>query len=361
MPSFTIVFLLLSPFLLHGQTIEWHAVPIFAAVGLVFPAVLTILTFASNRALGPVVTGALGNLSPLLSVAVAVAVLHEPLRASQFAGLMVAVLGVFTMTVTRTDDMRDWRTWALLLPLGASVVRGVIPPIIKVGLEVWPNPIAAGLTGYIFSTLTVLAVERIRTGRFLVRAPLAGKLWFAANGICNGIGTLLLYAALGAGPVSLVAPLYATYPLFTVGHEPAVPRQRQDHVSAGRRHLAHRRRRGADPGRVTALKKTAGPRAGVFEFNTEVKGTNFARWALVQRGLGDADRDGRDRDHCEQQAPEHEAPDRQRLGTARRRIEAMCFEAMGFLNERAAENREMLLRHVDLHLLIRILIRSVKI
>ncbi|MEI8155011.1 MAG: EamA family transporter, partial [Hyphomicrobiales bacterium] len=189
----------------------------FAAVGLVFPAALTMLTFASNRALGPVVTGALGNLSPLLSVGVAVLLLHEPLRSLQFAGLVVSVVGVFTITVTRTDDMRDWRTWALLLPLGASVVRGVIPPVIKVGLEVWPNAIAAGLTGYIFSTLTVLTVERIRTGRFLVNAPWSGKLWFALNGICNGTGTLLLYAALGAGPVSLVAPLYATYPLFTVG------------------------------------------------------------------------------------------------------------------------------------------------
>jgi drug/metabolite transporter (DMT)-like permease len=216
-PSFTLVFLLLSPFLLRGQTVEWRAVPIFVAVGLVFPAVLTILTFASNRALGPVVTGALGNLAPLLSVAIAVLLMHEPLRALQFAGLVVAVLGVLTITVTRTDDMRDWRTWALLLPLGASVVRGAIPPVIKVGLELWPNPIAAGLTGYICSTLTVLAVERIRTGRFVVQAPLAGKLWFALNGICNGTGTLLLYAALGAGPVSLVAPLYATYPLFTVG------------------------------------------------------------------------------------------------------------------------------------------------
>src|SRR6187397_444901 len=216
-PSFTIVFLLLSPFLLQGQTIEWRAVPIFAAVGLVFPAALTMLTFASNRALGPVVTGALGNLSPLLSVAVAVLLLHEPLRGLQFAGLVVAVLGVFAITVTRTPDMRDWRTWALLLPLGASVVRGVVPPIIKVGLDIWPVPLAAGLTGYICSTLTVLAIERIRTGRFLVQAPLPGKLWFALNGICNVIGTLLLYAALGNGPVSLVAPLYATYPLFTVG------------------------------------------------------------------------------------------------------------------------------------------------
>ncbi len=216
-PSFTAVFLLLSPLLLRGQTIEWRAVPIFAAVGLVFPAALTMLTFASNRALGPVVTGALGNLSPLLSVAVAVLLLHEPLRALQFAGLVVAMLGVFAITVTRTPDMRDWRTWALLLPLGASVVRGVVPPVIKVGLDIWPVPIAAGLTGYICSTLTVLTIERIRTGRFLVQAPLAGKLWFACNGICNGIGTLMLYAALGNGPVSLVAPLYATYPLFTVG------------------------------------------------------------------------------------------------------------------------------------------------
>jgi drug/metabolite transporter (DMT)-like permease len=216
-PSFTLVFILISPFLLHGQTVEWRAVPIFMAVGLVFPAALTMLTFASNRALGPVVTGALGNLSPLLSVAVAVLLLHEPLRGLQFAGLVVAMLGVFAITVTRTPDMRDWRTWALLLPLGASVMRGIIPPVIKVGLDIWPVPLAAGLTGYICSTLTVLTVERIRTGRFLVQAPMAGKLWFALNGICNGIGTILLYAALGNGPVSLVAPLYATYPLFTVG------------------------------------------------------------------------------------------------------------------------------------------------
>ena len=33
----------------------------------------------------------------------------------------------------------------------------------------------------------------------------------------NGIGVLLMYAALGNGPVSLVAPLVATYPLMTVG------------------------------------------------------------------------------------------------------------------------------------------------
>ena len=86
-PSFTLFFILLSPILLRGETIVWQAVPIFVAVGLVFPAVLTLLTFASNRALGPVVTGALGNLSPLFSVAVAVCCCTSRCALLQFAGL----------------------------------------------------------------------------------------------------------------------------------------------------------------------------------------------------------------------------------------------------------------------------------
>ena len=49
-PAFTLCFLLLSPILLHGDTIVWRAVPIFAAVGLVFPVVLTLMTFASALA-----------------------------------------------------------------------------------------------------------------------------------------------------------------------------------------------------------------------------------------------------------------------------------------------------------------------
>src|SRR3954462_10265854 len=67
-PTFTVCFILASPFLLHGQTVVWSAVPIFVMVGLVYPVAVTLLPFASSQSLGPVVTSALGNLSPLLSV-----------------------------------------------------------------------------------------------------------------------------------------------------------------------------------------------------------------------------------------------------------------------------------------------------
>src|SRR4029078_3371930 len=80
-PSFTLLFLLASPLILAGAPLVWRGLPIFAAIGLVFPALLTLLTFASNRALGPVVTSTLGNLAPLFAVALAVILLHEPLHA----------------------------------------------------------------------------------------------------------------------------------------------------------------------------------------------------------------------------------------------------------------------------------------
>lgn len=109
-PSFTLCFLLASPFLLHGEAIVWSAVPIFAAVGLVFPALLTLITFSSNRALGPVVTASLGNIAPLFSVLLAVVLLGEPLRLWQFAGLLTIVAGVLVITVTRTQDIRNCAT-----------------------------------------------------------------------------------------------------------------------------------------------------------------------------------------------------------------------------------------------------------
>ena len=125
-PTFTLLFLLLSPLLLSGEPVVWRGLPIFAAIGLVFPAMLTFLTFASNRALGPVVTSTLGNLAPLFAVALAVVLLQEPLQFLQLAGLVVAVIGAVIITVTRPRDLGDWRSWALLLPLGGAFVRGVI-------------------------------------------------------------------------------------------------------------------------------------------------------------------------------------------------------------------------------------------
>lgn len=215
-PAFAVLFLLLSPMILAGEPVVWRGLPIFAAIGLFFPASLTLLAFASNRALGPVITSTLGNLAPLFSVAFAVTLLHEPLRPVQAAGLVIAVAGAVIISVTRPRDLGHWRSWALLLPLAAALVRGVIPPIVKLGLEVWPSPLWACLIGYVMSSLVVLAVQRVREGRFVAKAPASGQLWFVVTGIANGLATLTMFAAVRHGPITLVAPIVAVYPLVTV-------------------------------------------------------------------------------------------------------------------------------------------------
>jgi len=110
--------------------------------------------------------------------------------------------------------------------LSASAGRGLVQPIIKLGLEWWPNPIAAVVISYTVSSAILVIAARLRSvngGTFDRR----GARWFAAVGIRNGLAVLAMYAALGRGAVTVVSPLIASYHLVTLGlsrlfqkHEP---------------------------------------------------------------------------------------------------------------------------------------------
>lgn len=63
----------------------------------------------------------------------------------------------------------------------------------------------------------VLIVAALLRNRGLFRGfDRRSALWFATVGICNGLGVLSTYAALGHGSIALVSPLIASYPLVTV-------------------------------------------------------------------------------------------------------------------------------------------------
>ena len=215
-PVSTLLLICAAPVALADGHVAWAAVPIFAAVGLVFPGVVTLLTFEANRLLGPVITGTLGNLTPLFAVALAVIMLGEPLGLAALSGLLVIVAGIVIMNSSGHAETARWRSWYLLLPLIGAAIRGFVQPAVKLGLEIWPNPVGAALTGYVISSVIVIAATRWRTGSFAASAPTSSRLWFVGVGLCNGLAVLLMYAALANGPVTLVSPLVAIYPLVTV-------------------------------------------------------------------------------------------------------------------------------------------------
>jgi drug/metabolite transporter (DMT)-like permease len=141
-PTSALLFVAAAPIGLAGTTPAWSALPVFAAVGLLFPAAATLITFAANRRLGPVITGSLGNLAPVFAVLLAFVLLGEPLRLGQMLGLAIILAGVLAITGPPGRAKAGWASWYVALPLVTAALRGFIQPVIKLGLAVWPSPFA---------------------------------------------------------------------------------------------------------------------------------------------------------------------------------------------------------------------------
>ena len=214
-PTTALFFLLLSPIALPGSGFEPDGALIFLLVGLLYPAAVTLLNFAAVRRIGPEVTGALGNLTPLFAVLLAWPLLGEAPRAGQAVALLAIVVGMLLL-FGLPRQRAGIAIWAFALPLAAALIRGLVQPVVKLGLSFWPSPFAATLCGYLASATALLVLAAMRPEREGVTATPRGRLWFACVGLANGLAVLFLYAALSRGAVALVAPLVACYPLLTL-------------------------------------------------------------------------------------------------------------------------------------------------
>jgi drug/metabolite transporter (DMT)-like permease len=215
-PSSTLLFWCAAPFFLNPGSADVAAALLFACVGLFFPGTVALLNFESNRLMGPNIAGTLSSTTPLFAVLLAVLFLGETLSNTQVIALAAIVGGVAMTSWGRGEASSHRSAWLLALPLTASAGRGLVQPIIKLGLAWWPNPIAAVVIGYTVSSAVLVISARLRSeGR--AAFDRRGAMWFVAVGICNGLAVLAMYAALGKGPVTVVSPLIASYPLVTLG------------------------------------------------------------------------------------------------------------------------------------------------
>jgi drug/metabolite transporter (DMT)-like permease len=114
---------------------------------------------------------------------------------------------------------------AILLPLAGAAIRGAAQAAVKGGLALWSDPFVAVLIGYTVSCATIFAASRTLVPASSAPINRRGVLWFMSVGACNGAGILAMYAALARGQVSVVSPLVATYPLFTLALSAAFLRE----------------------------------------------------------------------------------------------------------------------------------------
>jgi len=214
-PSTTLMFWCLAPFLLDTGGLNLEAAGIFALVGLFFPAAVTLLTYTGNQRMGPTITSAVSCTTPMFALSGAILFLGEALTAGNVLGTAVIVAGMLVLTWTDAARPRSWPLWAIALPFAAAGLRALAQVLTKAGLMLWASPYAAGLIGYSVSAAVILVAAR--AGGAPKVTDRRAVPWFVATGFFNGSSLFLMYIALAKGRVSLVSPIVATYPLFTLG------------------------------------------------------------------------------------------------------------------------------------------------
>src|SRR6516162_9579661 len=153
-------------------------------------------------------------------VLLAIVILGERVRGPQLLGLAAIVVGISLMYRVHVN-LSARSLWVMALPLAAAAIRGVVQPIIKFGLEWWPNPTAAVVVSYTVSSTVLIVSALVRTRWTIPDVDHRGALWFAVVGLCNGLSVLAMYAALEYGPVAVVSPIVAGYPLVILLLSPA--------------------------------------------------------------------------------------------------------------------------------------------
>lgn len=216
-PTTALLMLLAAPLVLDTERFDATGAAIFALLGCLFPAAVTLLTFEASRRIGPAMTGALGNVSPLFALLFAAMVLGEVPGLSAVLAALVIVGGVALLFTGGPGGARWVRPGvAVLLPLAAAVVRGLVQPVVKLGMAYWPDAFAATLLGYLVSATLLLSVGLAKGVRPFAWPGGVGVAWFIGVGLCNGMAVGSMYLALSLGPVAVVAPLIAGYPVITL-------------------------------------------------------------------------------------------------------------------------------------------------
>lgn len=206
---------LLAPFYLEAWYWTSSVLPLLVVLGLFRPLLSANLGMAGIRILGPTISSTLSAISPLFGVALGVVLLGELLSWEIAVGSVGIVAGIVLIS-SRGPSSRSWPLIALLLPVGAALVRSLTQAFSKIALDAIPSPFFVALVAYSVSFVLAFA-NQVRTGgpAFVAVAP-EGMKWLVTTGATYGIAVIVLNTALMHGRLIVVAPIIACVPLFTL-------------------------------------------------------------------------------------------------------------------------------------------------
>jgi drug/metabolite transporter, DME family len=203
-------------FFLSGiPPVSWVSVTLFGIVG-VFQLGVRLLAYTGVLKIGASRSSALQSINPLISFTIAIVVLKESATALTLAGTLLVVAGVVLVSWRAEQELLSFRWWHLLLPVGAAILSGVNHPMRRYALSLSNEPLFfSAFMGFV--TLIAFA------GYMTISSQEPRLVWdrralwpFVCTGIFETFSIFLIIKALSIGPVVVIAPIAATYPVWSL-------------------------------------------------------------------------------------------------------------------------------------------------
>lgn len=210
------IFLLVAPFVggFDFAQVTGPALIGFVLGGLFGTGIGRRWMYIAIERIGASPATAIKNSAPVISTFLAVLFLGEEVTLVQWFAVVSIVIGITLVTWKPGAGIGQLRDIGLLAALGSAVSYGIRPLFLEFGLNEVDIPMTAALIG----AVAALVYASLFTRYDRMRAGLAGPAapFFIGAGVLQSFGFLALTFGLSSGDVSVVYPVTASAPLFTL-------------------------------------------------------------------------------------------------------------------------------------------------
>jgi len=194
--------------------VDWIDTWPFFVTGLFAPGISQILFTRAVGLIGPSRTAVFVGVSPVLSAALAVTLLGEPVHVALVFGTLLVVAGG-TLLVRERGGPAELLSLGIALALGAALLFGIRDNLVRWGARGSDVPGLVAASASLASATVVIALVVLLRPNGVARLRQAFRP-FVLSGVVYGVSYACLYSAFDRGRVTIVAPLVATESLFAV-------------------------------------------------------------------------------------------------------------------------------------------------
>ena len=195
--------------------VDWGDTWPFFVTGLFAPGISQILFTRAVGLIGPSRTAVMVGVSPVLSAAIAVTILGEPLHVALVIGTLLVVAGGTLLVRERRGGATAVLSFGITLGLGAALLFAIRDNLVRWAARGSDVPGFVAASASLASATLVIAIVVLLRPNGVARVRQAFRP-FLLSGLVYGVSYACLYSAFDRGRVTIVAPLVATESLWAV-------------------------------------------------------------------------------------------------------------------------------------------------